>query len=60
VTCEESIRAAVKHQCPYYYKLADVLSDRPSSTPSSTISSIFDLEFSDADDRKPSDDNTPI
>jgi len=62
MACEESIRESVKHTCPYYYELADFKSDRPSSTPLSTISSINNLEISDADDKKPNevDDNKPI
>jgi len=52
VTCKESIRTAVKHRCPYYYGLTDVMSDRASSTPLSTLSSISALEIIDGDDSK--------
>ena len=49
MTCEESIRAAVKQRCSYYYKLVEVMSDRASTTPLSTILSTKPLEIIDCE-----------
>jgi len=61
-TCEESIKVAVKHRCPYYFEIMDVMSDRASSTPLSIISSISPMEILDCNDSKADEvnDNKPI
>jgi len=61
VTCEESIKAAVIHRCPYHYVLEDVMRDHASSMPLSTMSSISNLKILDDDGRAGElDDNKPI
>jgi len=65
VTCEERIRAAVKQMCLHIYKLVEVMSDRASTTPLSTILSIKPQEIIDCEvsgigvDNKPAAVDTP-
>jgi len=60
VTCEESIRAAVKQRCPYYYELVEVMSNRARTMPLSTILSINLLEIIDCEVSGMRDDNKPV
>jgi len=60
VTSEESIRAAVKQRCLYYYKIFVVMSDRASTTPLSTISYIQPPEIIDCEVSGMVDDNKPV
>jgi len=49
------------HRCPYYYVLEDVMRDRASSMPLSTMSSIGNLKILDDDGRAGElDENKPI
>jgi len=46
--------------CPYYYELFEVMSDRASTTPLSTISSIKPLEIIDCEVSESRVDNKPV